>query len=160
GIEAFGRPADYSPIEDGIVRRRAVSLREKLQEVYTSDLADARIRIDLPKGRYVPRFVRVEPENSIEVLPSAVVPIEHVMEPAALPEPLGRPLLTPPPVKVFWFVAGAVLGALICAALFVVLRLQPWSTPQVSAAAPAAVAAPDSALAATPRVSPPEQGVV
>ena len=23
GIEAFGRPADYSPIEDGIVRRRA-----------------------------------------------------------------------------------------------------------------------------------------
>jgi hypothetical protein len=158
GIEAFGRPADYSPIEDGIVRRRAVSLREKLQDVYNADLAEARIRIDLPKGRYVPRFVRVEPGSSIEVVPAAVMPIEHVMEPS-LPQPVNRPVLVRPTAKIFWFAAGLVAGALICAALFLVLRSQAWSTPQVNAAAPAPTpgAASPAAPAATAAV---EAGVV
>jgi hypothetical protein len=159
GIEAFGRPADYSPIEDGIVRRRAVSLREKLQEVYETDLADARIRIDLPKGRYVPRFVRVEPEHAIEVVASSVLPIEHVIESVAIPEHMERPLVTTPPVKIFWFVAGAVAGALICAALFLALRWQAWSTPQVSAAPPT-VQASGPVLTTIPSTRPVEPGVI
>jgi hypothetical protein len=157
GIEAFGRPADYSPIEDGIVRRRAVSLREKLQEVYATDLADTRIRIDLPKGRYVPRFVRVEPEHSIEVVPSAVVPIEHVMEPS-LAQPMQRRPLVRPPAKILWFAAGLVVGALICAAIFLVLRSGSWSTPQVSAAPPTAAPAPNPSSPTT--LTPLEPGVI
>jgi len=58
GVEALGRPAGYSPAEDSVVRRRAIDLRDKLQEVYESELAGAAVRIELPKGRYVPRFVR------------------------------------------------------------------------------------------------------
>jgi hypothetical protein len=61
GVEALGRPLNYSPAEDAAVRRRAADLREKLQEVYAGELARARIRIDLPKGTYVPRFVAGEP---------------------------------------------------------------------------------------------------
>jgi hypothetical protein len=61
GVEALGRPAGYSPGEDPVVRRRAVHLREKLDEVYEGELRAAALRIELPKGRYVPRFVRVEP---------------------------------------------------------------------------------------------------
>ena len=61
GVEALGRPAGYSTAEDSIVRRRAIDLREKLEDVYAGDLAGAKIRIDLPKGRYVPHFVSVEP---------------------------------------------------------------------------------------------------
>jgi hypothetical protein len=160
GIEAFGRPADYSPIEDGIVRRRAVSLREKMQEVYATDLVDARIRIDLPKGRYVPRFVRVEPESPIEVVPSPVMPIEHVVGPA-LAEPIEQPVFLRPAAKVLWFAAGLVVGALVCAALFLVLRSQPWSTPRVSAAAPPVVPTADVALPAASVARPViEPGVV
>src|SRR5579883_2319233 len=67
GVEAFGRPAGYTPAGDGSVRRRALDLREKLQDVYASELATSKLRIELPKGRYVPRFVRVETEEAPEV---------------------------------------------------------------------------------------------
>lgn len=59
GVEAMGRPTAYSPDEDSSVRRRAFALRRKLQQVYARELVDASIRIDVPKGSYVPRFVAV-----------------------------------------------------------------------------------------------------
>ena len=62
GVEALGRPTDYSPTEDAAVRRRALDLREKLDEVYAAELAGSPLRIDLPKGGYRPRFLRAEPE--------------------------------------------------------------------------------------------------
>ena len=56
GVEALGRPTAYSTDDDSSVRRRAYALRQKLDEVYAKELTDARIRIDVPKGSYVPRF--------------------------------------------------------------------------------------------------------
>ena len=58
-VEAMGRPMAYSTEEDSSVRRRAYALRQKLDEVYATELADANVRIDVPKGSYVPRFVLV-----------------------------------------------------------------------------------------------------
>lgn len=58
GVEALGRPDAYSTDEDSSVRRRAFALRRKLDQVYASELASASIRIDVPKGSYVPRFRR------------------------------------------------------------------------------------------------------
>lgn len=58
-VEAMGRPMAYSTEEDSSVRRRAYALRQKLDEVYATELADANVRIDVPKGSYVPRFVQV-----------------------------------------------------------------------------------------------------
>ena len=57
GVEALGRPNAYSTDEDSSVRRRAYALRRKLDEVYADELADAPIRIVVPKGSYVPFFV-------------------------------------------------------------------------------------------------------
>jgi hypothetical protein len=57
GVEALGRPTAYSTEDDSSVRRRAYALRQKLEEVYAKELTDARIRIDVPKGSYVPRFI-------------------------------------------------------------------------------------------------------
>lgn len=57
GVEALGRPTAYSTEDDSSVRRRAYALRQKLEEVYATELTDARIRIDVPKGSYVPRFI-------------------------------------------------------------------------------------------------------
>lgn len=59
-VEAMGLPMAYSTEEDSSVRRRAYALRQKLDEVYATELADANVRIDVPKGSYVPRFVHVD----------------------------------------------------------------------------------------------------
>lgn len=57
GVEALGRPTAYSTEDDSSVRRRAYALRQKLEEVYAKELTEAPIRIDVPKGSYVPRFI-------------------------------------------------------------------------------------------------------
>jgi hypothetical protein len=40
GIEALGRPANYSPGDDSAVRNRAFALRKKLQEFYEHEQPD------------------------------------------------------------------------------------------------------------------------
>jgi TolB-like protein/Flp pilus assembly protein TadD len=56
GFEVFGRPSDYDPRTDPIVRVEARRLRQRLEEYYAgSGSADA-VRIHLPKGGYVPIF--------------------------------------------------------------------------------------------------------
>src|SRR5579859_6722368 len=82
GIEALGRPADYTPTEDASVRRRAGDLRDKLQEVYATELAGSRVRIELPKGKYVPRFVRMTPERAMDVAPALLASQRAPAEPA------------------------------------------------------------------------------
>jgi hypothetical protein len=57
GVEALGRPTAYSTDDDSSVRRRAYALRQKLEEVYAKELTDAPVRIAVPKGSYVPRFI-------------------------------------------------------------------------------------------------------
>jgi hypothetical protein len=67
GVEALGRPTAYSTEDDSSVRRRAYALRQKLDEVYAKELTGARIRIDVPKGSYVPRFTPVQTAGQEEV---------------------------------------------------------------------------------------------
>jgi len=61
GIEALGRPANYSPGDDSAVRTRAFALRKKLQEFYEHEQPDATLRIELLKGSYCPHFVEGQP---------------------------------------------------------------------------------------------------
>ena len=56
-VQALGRPADFSPSEDSSVRSRAHELRRKLQKYYDSEDPGANVRVELPKGSYVPRFI-------------------------------------------------------------------------------------------------------
>lgn len=60
GVRAFGRPPNYSPDSDSTVRTRAHELRKRLDDFYrTGDPGGW--RIELPKGTYQPRFVRMAP---------------------------------------------------------------------------------------------------
>lgn len=59
GIAVYDRRADYDPRTDPIVRVEAARLRARLREYYEVTPPD-RIRIDIPKGHYVPRFIPVE----------------------------------------------------------------------------------------------------
>src|SRR5262249_15615030 len=108
GSEVFGRGPEYSPNEDGIVRRQAHTLRRKLQEYYEREGLNDPIRIELPVGRYVPVFRRIEiamPEPEVETpaeAPATVTPVVEVPIVSA-PEPAPR--------RRWLWVAAAIGGA-------------------------------------------------
>ena len=72
GVHALGRSADYSPLEDSSVRTRAYELRQRLRKLYETELRDSEIRIELPRGSYLPHFAAgklVAPEPEPVVVP-------------------------------------------------------------------------------------------
>jgi hypothetical protein len=74
GVEAFGRPQDFDPKTDTIVRVQIHRLRQKLAEYYEADGSRDPILVEIPKGHYLPSFEAVkdsgpniEPDSSTEV---------------------------------------------------------------------------------------------
>jgi hypothetical protein len=65
GIEALGRPLDFDPKADPIVRVQIHRLRQKLKEYYDADGLHDSIVIEIPKGQYLPIF---EFSGSVEAL--------------------------------------------------------------------------------------------
>ena len=74
GMAVYDRTPDYDPRTDPIVRVEAARLRARLREYYETSPPDA-VRIDIPKGQYVPQFITVKepaqptPDLSILVPP-------------------------------------------------------------------------------------------
>jgi adenylate cyclase len=58
-MAVYDRRADYDPRTDPIVRVEAARLRARLREYYEVTPPEC-VRIDIPKGRYVPLFIPVE----------------------------------------------------------------------------------------------------
>jgi hypothetical protein len=58
GVSVFGRSPDYDPKTDTVVRSQAWRLRAKLNEYYRSEGVGAPVIIDIPRGSYVPVFLR------------------------------------------------------------------------------------------------------
>lgn len=54
--EEFGRPTDFDPAVDSMVRVQAGRLRSKLAEYYAGEGAEDHVRIELPKGTYTLAF--------------------------------------------------------------------------------------------------------
>ena len=69
GAEVFGRKPDYDPRLDAVVRIEAVKLRARLKEYYDNEGRDDAVRIDLPKGGYVPAFSIRQPQGSASDAP-------------------------------------------------------------------------------------------
>ena len=63
GVHALGRPANYHPGEDNIVRNYARILRKRLEEFFEDEGRREGMRIVIPRGHYVPIF---EPVQRIE----------------------------------------------------------------------------------------------
>jgi hypothetical protein len=127
GVEIFGRPPDWDPRLDAIVRQEASRLRKRLARYYDSAANHQLVRIDVPVGTYVPQFNRRE-TSSTDAPP---VPIEKDSEKSKSPARL--------------YLA---LGALILLGLLGLLVRRVWSgrTPE-----PASVAVlPFSNLSADP----------
>jgi len=72
GVEIFGRRPDYDPGCDPVVRVEARRLRVKLAQYYAQEGREDPIRIDLPKGGYLPAF-EVQGAEQADALPSLAV---------------------------------------------------------------------------------------
>lgn len=69
GVEVFGREPGYDAKSDSVVRTQARRVREKLNEYYNGAGKEDRIRIEIPKGAYVPDFA-VLPDSPAKPAPS------------------------------------------------------------------------------------------
>src|SRR6267154_1320739 len=74
GFEVYDRRETYDPKEDPIVRVEASRLRSRLREYYETAVAEETIRIDIPKGSYVPTFAWRETIREAET-PAVATPI-------------------------------------------------------------------------------------
>jgi Malectin domain len=57
-VEALGRPSDFDPQVDCIVRVTAHNLRKQLELYYATEGAGHPVHVYLPAGHYIPQFVR------------------------------------------------------------------------------------------------------
>src|SRR5580704_12938260 len=71
-VEAFGRGADFDQSRDSIVRVQAHRLRERLAEYYLSEGRSHLVQIEIPNGRYTPKFRFTTPDAAT----SPVAPTE------------------------------------------------------------------------------------
>ena len=76
GIAVYDRRTDYDPRTDPIVRVEAARLRARLREYYEITPPE-RVRIDIPKGTYVPLFTLVDgvpaqPASDLSILVSPI----------------------------------------------------------------------------------------
>ena len=70
-LDVFGRSVDFDPTLDPIVRIEATRLRSSLAQYYELHGQDGGLRIELPRGGYVPAISRIPPA---EGSPANVVP--------------------------------------------------------------------------------------
>jgi hypothetical protein len=76
-VEVLGRRKDIDLTDDSSVRNRAYELRQRLEKYYTSEQPHAPVRIEIPRGGYVPAFVRHGAEVPALVTPEVVVGRAH-----------------------------------------------------------------------------------
>jgi TolB-like protein/Tfp pilus assembly protein PilF len=76
GAEMFGRPVDYDTGSDSVVRVKATEVRKRLAQYYLETDRKPAVRIELPSGSYVPRFV-------FEPLAAMALPQDEVVPPAS-----------------------------------------------------------------------------
>ena len=114
GVRAFGRPENYNPGVDNIVRNYARILRKRLEEYFEDEGKHESVRITIPRGGYVPVFYTYEQE---ETLPALSHPIFDADESPVLDDQAAPPLptavaprLVKRPVQVVLFLLAALLA--------------------------------------------------
>ena len=108
GVHVFGRPSDYNPAENNIVRAHARLLRQKLEEFYRVEGSNESLLLTIPKGGYVPVFHSRPPLREVVELKSGTEDVALLDTPLVEPVPRSR---QSPRLGVLLLVFAAVLGA-------------------------------------------------
>ncbi|HEX4031620.1 MAG TPA: hypothetical protein VHX20_14725 [Terracidiphilus sp.] len=136
GVEVFGRPDTYDTGIDNIVRANATELRKRIEAYFETEGASEPVRMEIPRGSYVPVFSLYSPDPEPVIEPAAPASIAPP-EPAAAVQDRRSGLL-----RSGWEIAGGLILALAlagCVALWIQNRsmnrmLYPWkSMPTVGA---------------------------
>ncbi len=94
-VEVLGRPPDFDPLTDSIVRVELHRLREKLKRYYQDLDQQHEFRIQLRSGTYVPEFLPMQApgENGdfLQALAAPVVESPENPSAALVPKELGLP---------------------------------------------------------------------
>lgn len=77
GLQVFNRPPDYDPRNDAIVRVQASLLRKRLADYYEHEGRDSALRIELPRGGYMVRFVEGK-DAALDVPPDVLPQAEEL----------------------------------------------------------------------------------
>jgi hypothetical protein len=97
GLNVFDRGEEFNPRLDPIVRVQARNLRSRLEKYYRTQGVEDPIRIELPKGTYVPVF-HYRTDGTVS---GNGTPAEHTEAPraesAAAPAAAGSVMPAPPP---------------------------------------------------------------
>ena len=114
GVQALGRPADYSPTEDSSVRTRAYELRQRLKKFYEQERPELPLQIELPKGSYVPRFQRITGRTETAFVEAESVPVSTSAIPVSTSVNQSQLL----PTRVPGWAAGFLLGVLLMSGIW------------------------------------------
>ena len=76
-IDVFGRDATIDPQHDPVVRIEAAKLRRSLERYYLTAGREDPIRIDIPKGAYVPTFTCQADEMPARAPPAPIAPLHR-----------------------------------------------------------------------------------
>jgi len=126
GVHVFGRRPGYSRDEDNIVRNYARQLRQRLAHYFENEGKHESLRINIPRGHYVPAFSQV----AIEEPP--IVDAGDIGEPAAptsaptsidSPEQQRAAVFARPNRRLWNILQWCGVGALLACALAVQPRL-------------------------------------
>jgi TolB-like protein/Flp pilus assembly protein TadD len=124
GVEMFGRPVDYDTGNDSVVRVKATEVRKKLAEYYLETPAKPSVRIELPRGSYVPRFIFEPPETTARPQSEAALPAfaqpavnQDAKGSSAIPAGSATPLPARRPRPWPRILAGIGVGLILIAAL-------------------------------------------
>lgn len=115
-MDVFGKDADFDPSTDAVVRVQAGRLRELLSQYYAGEGAEDGVRIQIPRGGYVPNYQKVAKDCDQAIAadgqqkPGIAVPDGDAKRPA------GTIVIRQ--VRLFWSAMAAVIAMLA----FIVFR--------------------------------------
>ncbi len=121
GTEALGRPVDFDPTQDAVVRVEMHRLRRRLREYYQHEGAGDVVRIEIPPGRYAPVVTRTaddpepnvafkEDEAAAPEVREDLIPLEAT-QPVTVPSPPSTGRRIPLRGTIWWIsVAAGLLG--------------------------------------------------
>jgi len=115
-VDVFGRSSSFDPSIDPIVRIEATRLRAALMRYYEHHGRRHSIHIDLPRGRYIPEFVKTGPSAN----PNPDSRILQIPGGVDLPHRDPAPSRLHPVAVRKWIVGTAGLAGLLLGALLIV----------------------------------------